>query len=101
MLSSHAKRLHDDLRRARGLDPTGIDASAVRVGTRVTLEPVGNGAERRTLVLLGPWDSDPATGILSYLAPAVQPLLGKRPGERVRFGDADYVVGSIEVWRRD
>ena len=34
MLSSRAKNLHDELRRARALDAGGIDASAIRVGTR-------------------------------------------------------------------
>jgi hypothetical protein len=34
------------------------------------------------------------------LAPAVAGLLGKRAGERVRFGEAEFVVGEIAVWNR-
>jgi transcription elongation GreA/GreB family factor len=98
MLSSRAKTLHDELRRARALDPADIDASAVRVGTRVRLQPVAGG-EPRVLTVLGPWDSDPPRGIVSYLAPAVQPLLGRRRGDTVRFTDGEFVVAEIEIWR--
>jgi transcription elongation GreA/GreB family factor len=98
MLSSRAKSLHDELRRARALDPATIDASRVRVGTRVVLEPQ-DGGSRRALTILGPWDSDPKNGVVSYLAPAVQALLGKSPGDPVAFLDGRFVVASIEVWR--
>jgi transcription elongation GreA/GreB family factor len=98
MLSSRAKSLHDELRRARAIDPATIDASRVRVGTRVVLEPA-DGGDARTLVILGPWDSDPARGVVSYLAPAVQALLGKAPGEPVSFLESRYIVRSIDVWR--
>jgi transcription elongation GreA/GreB family factor len=98
MLSSRAKTLHDELRRARAFDPATIDASRVRVGTCVTLTPASGGVPR-TLTILGPWDADPASGIVSYLAPAVQPLLGRACGETVRFLDADCVITGIEAWR--
>ncbi len=98
MLSSRAKTLHDDLGRARILDPDDIDASRVRVGTRVTLAPTGR-AKGRTLVILGPWDSDPGNGVVSYLAPAVQPLLGKKPGDPVHFVDEEFTIADISVWR--
>jgi transcription elongation GreA/GreB family factor len=99
MLSSRAKSMHEELRRARALDPESIDTSVVRVGTRVQLQPAAGG-DVRTLTILGPWDSDPAAGIVSYLAPAVAELLGKRLGERVRFADAEFSVGAIDVWKR-
>jgi transcription elongation GreA/GreB family factor len=98
MLSSRAASIHEELRRARSLDPAAIDPDRIRVGTRIRLEATGPGAARE-LTILGPWDSDPANGVVSYLAPAVQVLLGKRPGEPVQFLDAAYVVGDIEVWR--
>ena len=99
MLSARARMLHEELRRARALEPAGIDPSAIRVGTRVKLAPSTRNGSPVVLTILGPWDSDPAHGIVSYLAPAVAALLGKRPGEAVRFGDQDFVVEHIEVWR--
>ena len=98
MLSSRAKSLHDELRRARALDPDHIDAREVRVGTRVDLTPV-DGGKPRSMTILGPWDSEPAREVYSYLAPAVVPLLGKRPGERVEFAGQQYVVATIQVWK--
>ena len=84
---------------ARALEPGSIDPSAIRVGTRVKLVPAASGGSAVVLTILGPWDSDPGRGIVSYLAPAVAALLGKRAGEAVRFGDQDFVVEHIEVWR--
>lgn len=100
MLSSRAKTLHEDLRRARALDPGAVDTSAVHVGTRVQLVPVADGGKPLALTLLGPWDSDPARGVVSYLAPAVAALLGKRAGDRVVFGEVEFTIGAIDVWRR-
>ncbi|UCE02670.1 MAG: GreA/GreB family elongation factor [Candidatus Latescibacterota bacterium] len=98
MLSSRAKTLHEELRRARILEPDSIDASEIRVGTRVRLEPVSDAASTLQLTILGPWDSDPGRGIVSYLAPAVEALLGRRVGDAVRFGEVEFLVGAIDVW---
>jgi transcription elongation factor GreA len=100
MLSSRAKSMHDELRRARVLDPAGIDPSAIRVGTRVQLVPAADGGTPLALTILGPWDSDPSRGVISYMAPAVARLLGKGVGERVLFGEAEFTVGAIDVWQR-
>jgi transcription elongation GreA/GreB family factor len=97
MLSSRAKTLHDELSRARILEPASIDASRVRVGTVVTLTPE-QGGDTKILTILGPWDSDPKHGVVSYLAPAVQALLGRARGDLVQFVDGRYTVGDIEVW---
>ncbi len=99
MLSGRAQRMHDELRRARAIDPAAIEPGAIRVGTKVQLAAATGDAV--VLTILGPWDSDPARGIVSYLAPAIAALLGKRVGENVRFGDADYRVAAIAVWRDD
>lgn len=99
MLSSRAKTLHDELQRTRALDPAAIDGGAVRVGTRVQLIALHEDRTPIHLTILGPWDSDPAQGIVSYMAPAVGALLGKRVGDAVRFGEQDFRVASIEVWR--
>jgi transcription elongation GreA/GreB family factor len=100
MLSSRAKSMHDELRRARVLDPADIDPSAIRVGTRVQLVPAADGGTPLALTILGPWDSEPSRGVLSYMAPAVARILGKSVGERVVFGEAEFTVGAIEVWQR-
>ena len=98
MLSSRAKTLHDELSMARVLDPASIDPSRVRVGTTVRFKR-NSGGESKTLTILGPWDSDPANGIVSYLAPAIQPVLGKAPGDAVQFQDGTWSIDTIRVWR--
>ena len=57
------------------------------------------GREAKTLTILGPWDSDPANGIVSYLAPAIQPVLGKAPGDAAQFQDGRWLVDTIRGWR--
>jgi transcription elongation GreA/GreB family factor len=99
MLSSRAKSLHDELARVRAIDASQIDPSVIRVGTRVTLQPHNVSGEARHLTILGPWDSDPENDVLSYLAPSIEPMLGKSPGDTVSFGNQDWTVQQIDVWR--
>ena len=89
--------LSDELSRTRALDPTRIDVSEVRVGTRVRLREVEGGAER-VAVILGPWDSKPEEGVYSYQSEFAQGLLGRRPGERVGLSGTPAEIVSIEPW---
>ncbi|MBN2188989.1 MAG: GreA/GreB family elongation factor [Chitinispirillaceae bacterium] len=97
MLSSRARTLHDELQRARPLERGGIDASAVCAGTAVRLAPAGHDAGSATITILGPWDSDPARGIISYQAPAARELLGRRKGEQVLFNGKPFFVEEITI----
>jgi transcription elongation GreA/GreB family factor len=97
-LSARIASLADQLSRTRSLDPSGIDASEVRVGTRVTLRDAASGIER-VVTILGPWDSRPEEAIYSYESEFAQSLLGKLPGESVRVGDADAVIQAIQPWK--
>ncbi|MEO8347902.1 MAG: GreA/GreB family elongation factor, partial [Acidobacteriota bacterium] len=98
-LSARIAGLADQLSRTRALDPSRIDASEVRVGTRVLLRLVESGRET-SATILGPWDSRPEGGVYSYESEFAMALLGKRVGESVRSpqGDAAEVV-SIAPWR--
>ncbi|MCK7482557.1 MAG: GreA/GreB family elongation factor [Candidatus Moduliflexus flocculans] len=42
-------------------------------------------ARPRRSRILGAWDSDPEQGIISYLSPVAQALLGHKPGDEVEF----------------
>jgi transcription elongation GreA/GreB family factor len=66
------------------------------IGTAVRLIPKGGG-EEVTVTILGPWDSDPVKHILSYLAPAVAGLLGKKKGDTATFDEKSYVIEEIIV----
>jgi transcription elongation GreA/GreB family factor len=96
MLSSRAKTLHDELQFARPIDASKVDPATVTIGTSVRLVE-SDGKDPLTITILGPWDSDPARNIFSYLAPAAAGLLGKRRGNRVTFNEKSFSIEEISV----
>jgi transcription elongation GreA/GreB family factor len=96
-LSARIADLADELSRTRALDPARIDASEVRVGTRVTVRgPAGP----RDITILGPWDSRPEEQIYSYQSEFGQRLLGAQPGDKVALEDgAEGEVVAIAPWK--
>ncbi|HEY7111448.1 MAG TPA: GreA/GreB family elongation factor [Thermoanaerobaculia bacterium] len=97
-LSARIATLADELSRTRILDPAQVDASEVRVGTRVVLREPGDGVERE-VTILGPWDSKPEAAIYSYQSEFAQSLLGAKPGERVRLPEGEAEVVRIAPWK--
>ena len=96
-LSARIASLSDELSRTRALDASKIDATEVRVGTRVRMRDA-TGAER-DFTILGPWDSKPEDAIYSYESDFAQRLLGLRPGDRVNLPEGQGEVLSIAPWR--
>jgi transcription elongation GreA/GreB family factor len=96
-LSARIATLADELSRTRPLDATKIEASEVRVGTKVTLRAAG-GTER-AVTILGPWDSKPEEAVYSYQSEFAQRLLGAKPGETVQAPEGEVTVVSIAPWR--
>lgn len=97
-LSARIATLADELSRSRALEPAHVDASEVRVGTRVVLREVETGVERQ-VTILGPWDSRPEDSVYSYESEFAQALLGKGPGERANLSGIEAEVVSIARWR--
>jgi transcription elongation factor GreA len=97
-LSTRAARLQSELRRSRLIDPAAVDSSVVSIGTRVELSPLGSGAPFRATIL-GPWESNPETGIYSNQSEFARRILGKRSDERVELDSGEYRITRIEVWR--
>ena len=95
-LSARIAQLADELSRSRALDPAKIDASEVRVGTRVRLRDAA-GAEREATIL-GPWDSKPEDGIYSYQSEFAERLLGAKPGDRVNLTEGPVEIVAIAPW---
>ncbi len=96
-LNARAAALHRDLGRARPIDLAEVDASEVRIGTRVEL--AADSAAPRVLALLGPWESRPEEDVLSFESELGQGLLGKKPGESVTLEGRVYRVAKIEPYR--
>jgi transcription elongation GreA/GreB family factor len=96
-LAARAAGLHRDLGRARPIEASKVDATAVRVGTRVRL--AGPSGEERAFTLLGPWDSQPEQGILSHESELASSLLGKEVGDNFGLEGKTYRIAAIEPFR--
>jgi transcription elongation GreA/GreB family factor len=67
---------------------------AVRFGVRVTLRSV-SGAQQ-SFRLVGEDQADAAQGLLSWVSPLAQALLGRARGDTVRFQAGELEIVSIE-----
>lgn len=72
--------LENMLTRVRSIDLNHIDPKRVSIGTKITVTDVLNNTEKQ-LTIMGIWDSNPSQGVISYLAPLAQCLIGKEPGD--------------------
>ena len=99
-LSARATKLDADLRRTRAIDPQQIDGGEMRVGTRANLVDTSSGQER-TLSILGPWESDPDAGIVSYESEGAQSLLGLTVGDEWEFDGRSWRIDGIETISAD
>ena len=79
--------LESDLNRARGTDFAGVTNDAVGIGTKVHVTDATGTSEIFTV--LGAWDSDPDKGVISYLTPVAQALLGHKVGEQVELNQGE------------
>ena len=94
--------LEAQLVRARGTDFANVKTDAVSIGTCVHVTDLGS-QQAEIYIVLGAWDSDPERGVISYLTPMAQSLIGHKPGEEVEFEMAGarkrYRVRSIEAYQ--
>ncbi|HET8799474.1 MAG TPA: GreA/GreB family elongation factor, partial [Thermoanaerobaculia bacterium] len=94
-LSARVGELAAEISRVRVLDPSQVDTSVVRVGTKIELS---NGDVRRDVTILGPWESDPEHGVYSNQSDVARKLMGHSAGDVVSFMGNDYVIESIRRW---
>jgi transcription elongation GreA/GreB family factor len=66
----------------------------VRFGMRVTLQ-LGSGA-RQAFRLVGEDEADAPQGLLSWMAPLAQSLLGRQTGDTVPYQGVEAQILSIE-----
>ncbi|MFP4378324.1 MAG: GreA/GreB family elongation factor, partial [Spirochaetales bacterium] len=99
MLNTTAARLQDELDKATIVRQADINSKSVSFGTKVVLKN-GEGTSD-TFVVLGPWESDPDNGVISYLSPLGHELLNSKVGEKLEFTINErqyaYEVESIDV----
>lgn len=82
-LMNRITMMRNELAKAKPIDFNKIDSSKVNIGTVVKLMPLSENSLPLIYTILGPWDSDVAKGIISYLAPFAQNLLNKAIGNEI------------------
>ncbi|MEM9293694.1 MAG: GreA/GreB family elongation factor [Acidobacteriota bacterium] len=93
-LSARLAALNSDLSRTRPIDLNAVQTDQVVIGTRLTLD----GGEGSSLTILGPWESDPESDIISYESELAQKILGKRVGDTLNYSGTEYTIAAIEVF---
>ncbi|HEY5611287.1 MAG TPA: GreA/GreB family elongation factor [Thermoanaerobaculia bacterium] len=95
-LAARVGQLKSELSRARVLEPSHVDISEIRIGTKIALR---NGDVQREVTILGPWESSPEHGVYSNQSDVAKALMGHRVGDIVTFMGNDYEVEKITTWR--
>ena len=96
-LTSRAESLANELGRSKAIDLERIDLSRIGIGTAVLLRDVAG--EERRVTFLGPWESAPEIGILSYLSEVALELMGRHVDDELEFDGKSYRVIAIEPAR--
>lgn len=97
-LNVQLTKLQEELNRAVVFDPTTATSSIVSFSTTVTLlNKLSNKEE--TYTILGPWESNPDAGIISYMSPFGNQLLDHKVGEEFDFtvNDTNYSYKVIQI----
>ncbi|WP_149553716.1 transcription elongation factor GreA [Treponema pectinovorum] len=99
-LNNDLKRLQGELSRAVIFDPTTATTSMISFGTEVTLTNNNTGKDEK-YVIMGPWESDPDAGIISYMSPFGNAILDSKVGEKLEFtineNKNSYTVKEIKL----
>lgn len=78
---------------ARVIEPTA-SPTAVRFGVNVTLR-LEDGSERE-FRLVGEDEADPARGLVSWVSPLAEALIGAKLGDTVKFQEHDAEIVRLE-----
>jgi transcription elongation GreA/GreB family factor len=94
--------LESQLVRARGSDFANPRTDVVSIGTQVSVTDLDQ-QQNEQFIVLGAWDSNPETGIISYLTPVAQGLLNRKPLDEVEVpvegGKKRYRIDAIAPFK--
>lgn len=98
MLVALARKITEELARARTITAEEVPAEVVGIGSRVTLRKVADGTEL-VATFLGPWDGDVEKRLYSYTSGLGMALMGKPIGETVEIKleglEGEYRIESL------
>jgi transcription elongation factor GreA len=99
ILRSMAKKLENDIKKARIIKGENIDTTKISIGTKVILLNMTEGEEEE-YTILGPYEADYENHIISYLSPFGKAMMNKKVGDTfsINIGDEkrEYKVIRIE-----
>lgn len=93
-LQGELKTLSDHLKRARLITPDDIYSNEVGIGSVVKIEDSKHNITEYTI--LGPWEADPDSNILSFQSKLAQTICGRKVGESFTFRDEEFKVLNIK-----
>ncbi len=96
VLQGQKASLETQLANCRGTNFENVDVSQVSIGTVVKLRSANGEVE--SLTVLGAWDANPEAGVMSYLAPSAQALLGHKVGEIVTLNLGPQEIVEISAY---
>ena len=98
-LMARKAQLEVDFARVRVTDFSDAVEDEISVGSVVVL---ASGKQSQTYSILGAWDSDPESNIISYKTPLAQNLIGSRAGDKVELeiggSKAKWEIKQIKRW---
>lgn len=83
-LNAKVGKLKNEIERAQIFDMSTITTNKVSFATEVLLHNELDGTDE-TYTILGPWESNPTTHIISYLSPLGKRLLNHKVGDKLSF----------------
>jgi len=99
-LNSKIAKLKNEIERAQIFDRASASTTKISFGTKVTLLNL-NTNKNEVFTLLGPWESDPANNIISYLSPLGKKLVNHKVDDMLSFSinekQFNYKVIKIEL----
>lgn len=93
-LQGEMKSLSDMLNKARIITKDDIFPDEVCVGSIVSVK--NDAGQVTTYTILGPWDADAESNVLSFQSKLAQAMIGCREGDTFQFKDEDYTIGNIK-----
>lgn len=87
-LSNLSSRLQNEIERAEIFDPLTINTKKVGFGTKVSVKNTSDNRDE-VYTILGPWESDPDNGIISYKSPLGNALMNKKQNDKVEVNIMD------------
>jgi transcription elongation factor GreA len=99
-INAKVAKLKNEIERAQIFDKSTITTTKISFGTVATLTNELT-SQPEAYTILGPWESDPANNVISYLSPLGKKLLNHKSGDRLNFTIHDrkfqYKVERIEA----